>query len=87
MYPLEVIAEYTRFQFGRPESAALLTKYPHDYVLVQPSTPAFDLITHRSHWKLVYRDAHAALFARADSAVAKIAGVPVEGKAPADYFP
>jgi hypothetical protein len=87
VYPIDVIAEYAAFQAGRPESAALLKKYPHDYVLLEPSLPVFDLMTRRSDWKLIYRDAHAALFARADSAAAKIAGVPVYGEAPPDYFP
>jgi hypothetical protein len=87
VYPLDVIAEYTEFQFGSHASAMLLAKYPHDYVLVRPTTGAFDLMTHRSDWKLIYRDAQAALFARADSAAAKIAGVPVEGEALIDYFP
>ncbi len=87
LYPPRVIEDYATFRFAGPESSAVLARYPHDYVLLKPGTPAFNLMMHRSDWILVYRDTHAALFARADSAAAKISGVPVAGQAPADYFP
>jgi hypothetical protein len=39
-------------------------------------------------WRLVYRDPVAALFARADSPAARIAGVPmIRDKAPPSLFP
>jgi hypothetical protein len=64
-----------------------LKKYPHDYVLINVKCGAFDLMMHQADWQLIYRDPEAALFARADSPAAKIAGIPVQGNPATDYFP
>jgi hypothetical protein len=65
-----------------------LRAYPHDFVLIPPDAPISAPLEKNHDWKLVYRDRTALLFARADSAAAKIPDVPVEGVVPKrSYFP
>lgn len=89
VFPISLIGMYLRFQFALPGGAEVLEKYPPDFVLVSPTMPAFKLMESRAGWKLIYRDSSSALFARADSAAARIPGVPViaSAQASSDYFP
>lgn len=88
VYPYSVIERYIAFYFDRRGAQALLTSYPHDFVLIPPASRAYGMMRRQSGWKLIYHDADSALFARADSAAAKISGVPVAGDAPqVSYFP
>lgn len=88
VYPYALIDQYLLFYFDRPGAAAVLSAYPHDFVLIPPASGAYNLMTRQAGWKLIYRDAGSALFARADSAAAKIPAVPIDGGVPAPgYFP
>lgn len=87
IYPLRVIRDYLEFYFDRPGAGAMLTAYPHDFVLIGPRTPAARLMARRADWKLIYRDGGALLYARANAPAAGIPGLPVTGVAPAPQFP
>jgi hypothetical protein len=85
-YPPEVMRDYLNFIRNQPGAAAVLTKYPHDFVLIAPDDPAV-LVMARAHgWREIYRDADCILYARKGSAAT--AGVPVIGHPPdPEYFP
>jgi hypothetical protein len=85
VYPARVVRDYLAFNFG--ESAALLDRYPHDFVLIPPELDARRLMDARRDWMLIYRDDAAVLYARVGSSAAKLAGVPVTGAAPPTSFP
>ncbi len=88
VYPYTLIDRYIDFYFDRPGAAAVLTAYPHDLVLIPPTSRAYNLMSRQADWKMIYRDAGSALFARTASPGAHIAGVPVAGNAPeVAYFP
>ncbi len=88
-YPVRLVGDYMRFYSALPGGAQVLTKYPPDFVLISPTMPAFKMMESRAGWKLVYRDGDSALFARTDSAAARIPGVPVlvTAKTRVQYFP
>jgi hypothetical protein len=48
--------------------------YPHHDVLITPASPARELMERRLDWRLIYSDPDALLFARANSAAARISG-------------
>jgi hypothetical protein len=88
VYPYALINRYIGFYFDREGTQALLTAYPHDLVLIPSTSRAYKLMQRQTDWKLIYRDSDSALFARVDSAAAKIPGAPVAGDAPkVGYFP
>jgi hypothetical protein len=56
--------------------------------LIPPTAPAFALMMKRTNWKLLYRDRDSALFGRASSSAARIAGAPISHQADSrSYFP
>jgi hypothetical protein len=88
VFPTKVINDYLRFYFDWPGAAAVLSAYPHDFVLIPPNAPAYALMSRTRGWKLVYRDADSCLFARADKALPAITVAPVSGAAEVvRYFP
>ena len=89
VYPPEVIDDYLTFQFGETGAKEVLRKYPHDFILLSPKNEAVLAVVEAApEWKRIYRDGSCILFARADSAAAKIATVDVPTqRTPADYFP
>ena len=88
VYPTKLINDYLRFYFDWPGAAAVLSAYPHDFVLIPPHAPANALMSRTPGWKLVYGDRDARLFARADKSLPAIAAAPASGAAPAvRYFP
>lgn len=88
VFPLKVIDDYLRFYFDWPGGAAVLSAYPHDFVLIPPHAPAYALMRRTAGWKLVYRDDDAVLFARADTLLTAMGAVPARPAAPAvQYFP
>ena len=88
VYPSKVVDQYLAFINGRPEASHVLSAYPHDFVLLPDDSPALPVVARAREWKLIYRDGNWMLFARADSAAAKIRGVPIIGAPPAvSYFP
>jgi hypothetical protein len=87
VYPYGLISRYIAFYFDRLGAQALLTAYPHDLILIPPTSRAYNLMLRQAAWKLIYRDADSALFARTYSP-AKISSTPVAGAAPkVGYFP
>ena len=88
VYPYAIIEQYISFYFDRSGAQALLTAYPHDLVLIPPTSRAYGLMQRQSDWKLIYHDADSALFARAASPAVKISGAPIAGVASkVTYFP
>lgn len=77
MYPRQVQDDYLLVNDARRGAARVLDAYPNDFVLMPTGSPAYGLMTAQASWRLVYRDPVAALFARASSAAACLAGVPV----------
>lgn len=69
VYPLAVIRDYLNFYFNRRGAAAVLARYPHDYVLIPPDSKAAMLMGRRADWRVIYRDKTALLFARHDAAL------------------
>jgi hypothetical protein len=82
VYPPRVIDQYLDFINARADAAAVLQAYPHDFVLVPANGPAFGLMRKALQWRLIYRDPHWTLFARADSSAARMPGVPFTGDPP-----
>ncbi len=84
----KILNEYISFYFDCAGAGKVLRTYPHDFVLIPPRAPAYQLLKEDANWKLVYRDETAVLFARSNSAAAKIPGVPIDGGVPKRrYFP
>jgi len=88
VYPARVIEDYVDFESDHPSAERVLETYSHDFVMVRPQSPAFRLMSERRDWKLIYRDAAAALYARSDSQAAGLFDSPVtESTAPESSFP
>jgi hypothetical protein len=88
VYPQNVIDQYIDFINGRPNAPKVLQGYPHDFVMIPADSPALGATRSAAQWKLIYRDRHWLLFVRADSAAAKLPGIPIEGMPPLkSYFP
>jgi len=87
VYPKDVVKDFLLFNFDQSGAEAAIDKYPTDYVLIAPDTGARKLMDSRKDWTLVYSDAAARLYARADSAAAHLPGVPIAGTARPVLFP
>jgi len=88
VYSLAIIDQYLSFRFGKRDALEVLKAYPHQFVLIPPSSAADTVMAKATGWKLIYHDQDSALFARADSPAARLAGVPVTGTNPqVQYFP
>lgn len=87
VYPFDLIGRYARFYFDQPGGAELLREYPHDFVMLRRSAPATRTMDSRNDWKLIYRDDAVCLYARRDSAAARIANLPAEGVDQPASFP
>jgi hypothetical protein len=88
VFPDNVINDYVQFYFNFAQAGRVLNGYPHDLILIPPEAPAYHLLENSPEWKLVYRDRTAVLFVRANSAAAKLPGVPIEGvSSTTSYFP
>lgn len=87
-YPHQVQSDFAAVYYAEPGAARVLDEYPNDFVLMPTGSPAYSLMMAQAGWRLIYRDPVAALFARADSAGAKLAGVPeLVATAPPSVFP
>jgi len=87
VYPQDVLRAFMLFHFDQPGADAILARWPHGYVMLSPDDLANRVIARHPEWKLIYRDHDTLLYARAGSAAAKIAGVPIEGVNPPTAFP
>jgi len=82
VYPQKVIDQYLHFINGFPDAPSVLQAWPHDFVLVPADGPAVGVMRRAAQWTLIYRDPHWVIFARADSAAAKVPGLPFAGTPP-----
>lgn len=87
VYPVHTIYEFSLFNLDLPGAGKVLDHYPHDFVLISPDSRSRKLMDAREDWKLIYRDNAALLYARTNSAAARIPGVPVRGRAALVSFP
>jgi hypothetical protein len=87
IYPDRIAQDFEDFQHNRERAAAVLASYPHDLVMLAPDAMAVPLMNDSKDWKLVYRDNIALLYARDDSAAARIPGVPIVRDSPPRIFP
>jgi len=87
VYPARVFQDYLTFYLQKPGAEQVLKTYAHDFILIPPSAKAYDGLMRAPGWKLIYHDQESALFARAGSRAARLAGLPVKGNPPsAEYF-
>jgi hypothetical protein len=86
VYPQAVLADYLDFFLVRPRAAAVLGAYPHDFVLLRVASPPYSFMMAQPGWQIVYRDKTAALFARANSPIARVKDIPIEGRPGRDFF-
>ncbi len=87
LFPLDIIYKFALFNFNQPGGETVLAEFPPDFVLIKPDSGSRELMDTRGDWKLIYQDASSMLYAKQDSAAAKIAGVPVTGVAQPGRFP
>ncbi len=87
VYPLDIIYKFALFNFNQPGGEKVLSEFPTDFVLIKPGSESRKLMDARTDWKLIYDDASSRLYARQDSAAAKMPGVPVAGIAQPGRFP
>jgi hypothetical protein len=87
LFPLEIIYKFALFNFNQPGGDAVLSEFPPDFVLIKPVSGSRKLMDARTDWKLIYFDASSRLYARQDSAAAKMPGAPAEGVAQPGRFP
>jgi hypothetical protein len=87
VYPLKVLAAYMAFNFGLPRGDTVLRAYPNDYILIGANSAARRILDAHPEWKLIYRDSTACLYARSDSAAARLSGLPRTGIAQPVRFP
>ena len=89
VYPASVIDDYLAFNYGKAGAKDFLTKYPHDFILLSLNDKAaLEEISRVPAWMQLYRDANCILFARADSAAAKIPSATISAEeTPKSFFP
>lgn len=87
-YPHALQRDYAEFYYARPGAARVLDAYANDFVLMPAGSPAAGLTAAQKGWRLIYRDPVAALFARAKSPAARLAGIPaINETRPPSVFP
>jgi hypothetical protein len=84
VYPESVVNQYFDVSFGDSAARKTLSAYPHDFVLLPVKAAGSAAMESAPGWQLIYHDGTAVLFARADSPVAKIPGIPIEGTPPTE---
>lgn len=88
VYPSRVTNDYLDFYWGLPGADRALRDYRHDFVLFPPTEKVYDRMLRVPGWRLVYRDADAALFGRTHSRTHGLPENAVIGNAPTvQYFP
>jgi hypothetical protein len=88
VYPEKIVHQYLEFINGRPEALTVLRAYRHNRVMLPRDSNAVEIMRQASEWRLIHRDKDWMLFARADSAAARMPGIPIESAPPTpSYFP
>ena len=86
-YPPAVIWDWLKLANNLDGGAHTLAAYPHDFVLLSKDSPAIKVIDSQRDWRLIYSDDTARLYAPANSAAARLDGVPLAGTSPPEFFP
>ncbi len=86
-YPPAVVRDWLDFDNNTAGGSHTLAAYPHDFVLVKRDAAAAKLMDSQRDWRLIYSDDTARLYARANSAAARLGGVPFAGAAGPAMFP
>ena len=86
VYSEAIVNQYLDLDLGHPNGLEVLRAYPNDFVLIALKAPGVSLMKSAPGWKLIYHDATAVLFARANSAAAQIPAAPVAGTLPREAF-
>jgi hypothetical protein len=86
-YPPAVVRDWLEFDHNTAGGSHTLAAYPHDFVLVHRDGEAAKLMESQRDWRLIYSDDTARLYARANSAAARLAGVPFAGATGPAMFP
>jgi hypothetical protein len=87
VFPFGIIYKFALFNFNLPGGDAVLADFSTCFVLIKPDAGSRQLMDARPDWKLIYDDASSMLYAKRDSAAARIAGVPVTGVAQPGRLP
>jgi hypothetical protein len=87
VYPLRIIAAYMLFHFDLLDGGPIFEDFHHDFILIGADAKSRRLVDSNPHWKLIYEDAAARLYAPAASAAARLPGVPIKGVALPIRFP
>jgi hypothetical protein len=87
-YPHQLQSDFAAIYYAEPGAARVLDAYPNDFVLMPTGSAAYSLMMAQAGWRLLYRDPISALFARAGSPAARLAGIPdLARTAPPSVFP
>jgi hypothetical protein len=86
-YPPAVVRDWLDFDNNTAGGSHTLAAYPHDFVLVKSDGGAAKLMDSQRDWRLIYSDDTALLYARANSAAARLGGVPFAGTTGPARFP
>lgn len=89
VYPPDVIRDFLNFQYDQGNARDFLRKYPHDFVLVDPTVELeYKRMKTEKAWTVIYRDKTCLLYAPVNSAAAKIPPVIVSDRdTPPSSFP
>jgi hypothetical protein len=87
VYPRKLRLQYLAFLYGWPGAEQVLNGYPNDFALVKPGTAADRIVAGDSHWKLIYRDPVAALYAKASAASGEPPDNMTSGIGARSFFP
>jgi hypothetical protein len=86
-YPPAVVWDWLKLANNLNGGSHTLAAYPHDFVLLSKDSPAIKVIDSERDWRLIYSDDTARLYAPANSAAARLDGVPFAGASPPEFFP
>ena len=86
-YPPVVIADFLALARSEAGAAHDLDGYPTAFVLTKPDEPETKMMDSQRAWRLIYSDADARLYARANSPAVRVDGVPFTGAAWPAFFP
>ena len=86
-YPPAVIADCLALDRSEAGAARALDAYPTEFVLTNSRGRVAKVMDSQRDWRLIYRDDDACLYARANSAAARLDGIPFKGTAGLAFFP
>ena len=87
IYPAPIARDFMDFYDAHEDAHRALDSYPTNFVLIAARAPARKMMDADKSWSLVYRDSTGSLYARNDSAAAKISVISIHGAEPEFDFP